>query len=170
MRGLLQPGARADGGRPHRRQADARDGVRCAACRRAEGADHMTRGAFLKQVLQIRVGLGSCGIASGAEAVRDAIERVAKEAGANGIVKTVGCNGMCHCEPLVEVLEPDGAVVLYGNVTAQTAEQIARRHIRPHRIATRVRWLTDSLKDSPATSRRSSPPDSPAPPAPPSEY
>ena len=63
--------------------------------------------------------------------MRDALERAAKEAGANGIVKTVGCNGMCHREPLVEVVEPDGHVALYGNVTAETARRIVRRHIRP---------------------------------------
>jgi len=103
----------------------------------------MKRGA-----VEIRVGLGSCGMASGAEPVRDALERAAKQAGANGIVKTVGCNGMCHREPLVEVVEVDGAVALYGNVTAETARQIARRHIRPNRIATRVRWKIDELRNS----------------------
>ena len=103
----------------------------------------MKRGA-----VEIRVGLGSCGMASGAEPVRDALERAAKQAGANGIVKTVGCNGMCHREPLVEVVEVDGAVALYGNVTAETARQIARRHIRPNRLATRVRWKIDELRNS----------------------
>ncbi|HEY1183623.1 MAG TPA: NADH-ubiquinone oxidoreductase-F iron-sulfur binding region domain-containing protein [Bryobacteraceae bacterium] len=101
----------------------------------------MKRGA-----VEIRVGLGSCGVASGAEPVRDALERAAREAGANGIVKTVGCNGMCHREPLVEVLSAEGAVALYGNVTAKTAQQIARRHIRPSRIATRLRWKVDELR------------------------
>jgi len=101
----------------------------------------MKRGA-----VEIRVGLGSCGVASGAEPVRDALEQAAREAGANGIVKTVGCNGMCHREPLVEVLSAEGAVALYGNVTAKTAQQIARRHIRPSRIATRLRWKVDELR------------------------
>jgi len=101
-----------------------------------------------RSAIEIRVGLGSCGVASGAEPVRDALERVAKEAGANGIVKTVGCNGMCHREPLVEVVSEEGAVALYGNVTAETARQIARSHIRPNRVATRVRWKVDELKDA----------------------
>jgi NADH-quinone oxidoreductase subunit F len=101
----------------------------------------MKRGA-----VEIRVGLGSCGVASGAEPVRDALERAAKEAGANGVVKTVGCNGMCHREPLVTVVSPGGAVALYSNVTAVTAQKIVRRHIRPNRVATRVRWKVDELK------------------------
>ena len=40
--------------------------------------------------LEIRVGLGSCGVASGGEAVRAAIETAAREAGAEGVVKTSG--------------------------------------------------------------------------------
>jgi len=105
----------------------------------------MTRGA-----VEIRIGLGSCGVASGSQPVRDALERAAKEAGVNSIIKAVGCNGMCHREPLVEVVSPDGQVALYGNVTAETARRIARRHIRPSRVATRVRWKADSLREPPA--------------------
>ena len=81
----------------------------------------MRRGA-----VEIRIGLGSCGVASGGEPVRDALERAA-----GGVVKTVGCNGMCYREPLVEVVGADGQVTLYGNVTAESARDIVRRHIRP---------------------------------------
>jgi hypothetical protein len=35
-------------------------------------------------------------------------------------------------------------------VTAETAREIARRHIRPNRIATRVRWKIEELKGWPA--------------------
>jgi NADH-quinone oxidoreductase subunit F len=77
----------------------------------------MRRGA-----VEIRVGLGSCGIASGAEPVLDVLQKAAK-------VKTVGCNGMCHLEPLVQVVEPDGRITLYSNVTIETARLIVRRHV-----------------------------------------
>ncbi len=81
--------------------------------------------------VEIRIGLGSCGVASGGEPVRTALEQAAQRAGANGIVKTVGCNGMCHCEPMVEVVEPGGRTTLYGNVDADTAQRIVRKHLRP---------------------------------------
>jgi len=77
--------------------------------------------------VEIRVGLGSCGIASGAEAVRDALIRAA----GTGVVKSVGCNGMCHREPMVEVIERGGRSTLYGNVTPEAARLIARHHLRP---------------------------------------
>ncbi|MGO4884267.1 MAG: NADH-ubiquinone oxidoreductase-F iron-sulfur binding region domain-containing protein [Bryobacteraceae bacterium] len=84
--------------------------------------------------VEIRIGLGSCGIASGAEKVRDAAQQAARKLGAPGAVKAVGCNGMCYREPLVEVAEPGGRVTLYGNVTAETAPLIVRKHLHP-------RWL-----------------------------
>jgi NADH-quinone oxidoreductase subunit F len=71
--------------------------------------------------VEIRIGLGSCGIASGAEPVRDALVK------AGATVKTVGCNGMCYREPLVEVVEADGRVATYGNVTPEMARNIVRR-------------------------------------------
>jgi len=81
-----------------------------------------------RRAVEFRVGLGSCGVASGAETVRDALER------AGAVVKAVGCNGMCHREPLVEVLEPGGSTFFYGNVDAPAARLIARRHIRRWRL------------------------------------
>jgi NADH-quinone oxidoreductase subunit F len=76
----------------------------------------MRRGA-----VEIRIGLGSCGVASGGEAVREALVK------AGATVKTVGCNGMCYREPLVEVVGPDGRVATYSNVTPEMARSIVRR-------------------------------------------
>ena len=113
----------------------------------------MNRGA-----LEIRIGLGSCGVASGGEPVRDALQRAASEAGAGGIVKTVGCNGMCYREPLVEVVGADGDVARYGNVTAEAARRIAQRHIRPRGIATWVRWKWEELGRASLAGRAENPP------------
>src|ERR1039458_4621552 len=70
----------------------------------------------------------------GGEGVRAALERAVQRVAARATVKTVGCNGMCHCEPMVEVVEPGGRSTLYGNVNAEIARDIVRRHLRP-------RWL-----------------------------
>jgi NADH-quinone oxidoreductase subunit F len=78
--------------------------------------------------VEIRIGLGSCGVASGGEGVRAALEQAA---GARATVKTVGCNGMCYCEPMVEVVEPGGRSTRYGNVTPESARRIVRKHLRP---------------------------------------
>jgi len=81
-----------------------------------------------QDAVEIRIGLGSCGIASGAEPVHQALRLAARKAGAPRIVKAVGCKGMCHREPLVEIIGRDGGSALYGNVTPHAAEQIVRRH------------------------------------------
>ena len=62
-----------------------------------------------------------------------------------GVVKAVGCNGMCHREPMVEVVEPGGRATLYGNVTAEAARRIVRRHIRPRRLFTWARWSAERV-------------------------
>ena len=77
----------------------------------------------MKAAVEIRIGMGSCGVASGAEPIRDILQQATK-------VKTVGCNGMCHLEPLVQVVDPNGRVTLYSNVTVETAHLIIRRHFR----------------------------------------
>ena len=97
------------------------------------------------QNIEIRIGLGSCGIAGGAEAVRAAVIAETRLAGAGAVVKAVGCNGMCHREPLVEVIEKGGASALYGNVTAEAARSIVRRHVRPGPLSTRLRWTADRV-------------------------
>jgi hypothetical protein len=53
--------------------------------------------------VEIRIGLGSCGIAGGAEAVRAAVVEETRKAGGGAVVKAVGCNGMCHRD--LEVIE-----------------------------------------------------------------
>jgi NADH-quinone oxidoreductase subunit F len=80
--------------------------------------------------VEIRVGLSSCGVASGAELVREALEA---EVRTPGVVKAVGCNGMCHREPIVQVLEAGRTIALYGEVTAAAARRIVRKHLRRKR-------------------------------------
>ncbi len=102
----------------------------------------------MSAVAEIRVGLGTCGVAAGAEPVRDALLREARDAGLPHVVKTVGCNGMCHYSPLVEVVGTDGTTALYGHVTPRAAQVIARRHVRPSTFVTRARWRAARIRDA----------------------
>ena len=65
-------------------------------------------------IREIRVGLASCGIASGAEAVYDLL----KSGAGNIPVVSVGCLGYCYAEPMVEVVLDDDSSILYGNLPA----------------------------------------------------
>ena len=99
--------------------------------------------------IEIRIGLSSCGIASGGEAVREALLDAVRQAGLDeDVVKTVGCNGMCHREPLIEIGGGAEDGLLYGNVTPQMARRIVRRHMHADRLLTRARWAAGRLIDT----------------------
>ena len=63
-------------------------------------------------IKQIKIGLVSCGIAAGGEAV---YEKLVAAAGNIPVIK-VGCLGHCYAEPLVEAVLNDGSSIFYGNV------------------------------------------------------
>ena len=62
-----------------------------------------------QNVGEIRVGLGSCCVAQGSGTVHRAIEEALAESGAPAVVKRVGCVGMCHQTPLVELISAGAA-------------------------------------------------------------
>src|SRR5450759_5331650 len=131
--------------------ARSRNPHRARLLRRRGGAGFsLPNGAGMKQpALEIRIGLGSCGVASGGEPVRAALELATQRADARVIVKTVGCNGMCHCEPMVEVVEPGGRSTLYGNVNAASAQRIVRQHLRPAWLPTGLPKWTQPAAEPP---------------------
>lgn len=95
---------------------------------------------------EIRIGIGSCCIAGGSMDVREALERAVRELGAPAVVKPVGCVGMCHRTPLVEVAMPGEEPHIYAKVQAEDAEGIVRRHFRPTGLV-KVRTAVTSALD-----------------------
>jgi len=94
--------------------------------------------------VEFRVGLASCGLANGARPVYEAVDALVRQAG-SGTLKAVGCCGMCHSEPLLEVLEANGRRELYTHVTPEAVPAIVRRHLRPRTLAARARWIAAGL-------------------------
>ncbi|MCC5909190.1 MAG: NADH-quinone oxidoreductase subunit NuoF [Clostridiaceae bacterium] len=74
--------------------------------------------------MKIVVGLGSCGIAAGAQKVYDKIKRQLDVRGANNQLEPVGCIGMCYLEPIVEFIEEDGNKHTYTKVTPDIVDEI----------------------------------------------
>ncbi|RKY08164.1 MAG: proton-conducting membrane transporter [Planctomycetota bacterium] len=111
---------------------------------------------------EIRIGLGSCCIARGSGKLNDALNDALEETGINALVKRVGCVGMCHQTPLLEIVLPSNESFLYARVQPEDARSIVLRHLRPgglkQRISTRVSTLLDDLLaggDLPAVTRYS---------------
>ena len=79
---------------------------------------------------QIRVSLGSCGIAVGARETFEALEQFIVQKEAGGVqLKKVGCIGLCALEPIVQIVEADRPQVTYGKVTPAVVQRIFAEHI-----------------------------------------
>ncbi len=92
-----------------------------------------------EKIGEIKIGLGSCCVASGSHKVQQALERSLVETGINAQVKRVGCVGMCHRTPLLEVNIPDREPVLYDSVRPEDVRRILLRHYKPHTLAQRIK-------------------------------
>ena len=80
--------------------------------------------------IQVIVGMGTCGIAAGAKDTFTAlVDTLAEKGITNVLIRQTGCMGLCHAEPIVEVVAPDMPTVIYGHVDAATAKEIVEKHI-----------------------------------------
>lgn len=86
-------------------------------------------------VVELLVGMATCGIAAGA---RDAMKGLLEEIEAQGLqnirVVQVGCLGYCHSEPTVQVNMPGEEPIIYGKVTADRAREIISKYVMKKEI------------------------------------
>lgn len=80
--------------------------------------------------MKIRIGFGSCGIAAGALDVMESVEKEISERGLHLDVQITGCIGMCHNEPLLDVIDDCGKVYTYGKVAPQVVKMIFDQQIQ----------------------------------------
>ena len=104
----------------------------------AKQEEQLLEHAFSDNIGEIRVGLGSCCVASGSAKVRQALENALIETGIHTRIKRVGCVGMCHRVPLLEVLVPDKDPVLYDKVQPNHVKDILLRHFKAKSIPKRI--------------------------------
>ncbi len=83
----------------------------------------------------IRIGMATCGIASGArETMQAIIDELGKQDISNVSVTQTGCLGYCAEEPVVEVVSKEIPSVIYGHVTAERGREIVKEHILHGRL------------------------------------
>jgi NADH-quinone oxidoreductase subunit F len=78
---------------------------------------------------RIVVGMGTCGIAAGAGKVMDAIKAEVEKTGMDVDVDFTSCIGMCFAEPVVEMMSPGKASVVYGGVSPDNVVQLMKSHL-----------------------------------------
>jgi NADH-quinone oxidoreductase subunit F len=77
---------------------------------------------------QVIVGLGSCGVAAGANKTYEKIKALNEAEKLGFELKKTSCVGMCYREPLVEIIDETGNY-LYGEVDETRAIEIIDKHI-----------------------------------------
>ncbi|HOI73667.1 MAG TPA: (2Fe-2S) ferredoxin domain-containing protein [Syntrophales bacterium] len=86
---------------------------------------------------KITVHMGTCGIASGARDVMDALIKSIEEAGVTDvIVTTSGCMGLCSREPLVTVELIGQEPIKYEYMNANKMRQVFKKHVLEGEIQT----------------------------------
>jgi NADH:ubiquinone oxidoreductase subunit F (NADH-binding)/NADH:ubiquinone oxidoreductase subunit E len=88
---------------------------------------------------EIRIGLGSCCVASGSDEIRKEVEKVAGENHLRVKLKHVGCVGMCHQVPLVEIVPNEGEPTLYAKVKPEDVKKIVETHFEPPSLISKLK-------------------------------
>lgn len=77
---------------------------------------------------QIIVGLGSCGIAAGANKVYQKLIKIKEVEKLDFELKKTSCVGMCYKEPLVEIIDDNGTF-MYGEITEENVTELIQNHL-----------------------------------------
>jgi NADH-quinone oxidoreductase subunit F len=88
---------------------------------------------------EIRIGLGSCCVASGSGEIEQEVEKVVNQSGLRVKLKHVGCVGMCHQVPLVEIVPNEGEPTLYAKVKPEDVKNIVESHFQPPGILSKIK-------------------------------
>ncbi|MFH1074808.1 MAG: NAD(P)H-dependent oxidoreductase subunit E [Candidatus Firestonebacteria bacterium] len=91
----------------------------------------------------IKIGLGSCCVAGGSRDVKNAFDKYIFENSLEAVTKRVGCTGMCHSTPFVEVAGSDGKPVYYVGVNTDEVKLICDKHLKP---AATLKKLINTVK------------------------
>ena len=80
-------------------------------------------------LVQIKVGMATCGIASGAKDTMNFFVEETSHQAIDAVVTQTGCMGFCYAVPTVEVTLPGKEPVVFGNVDKVKAREIIDRYI-----------------------------------------
>jgi len=108
-----------------------------------EKSDHQSRKHILPSDKisaqgEIRLGLGSCCVARGSGKLHEALLQALADTAIPATIKHVGCVGMCHQTPLLEIVLPNTKSFLYARVQPEDALSILLRHFKPSGLKLKI--------------------------------
>jgi NADP-reducing hydrogenase subunit HndB len=88
------------------------------------------KGDNYENLVQVKVGMGTSGIASGAKEVFNYFIEELEKRGIEGVVTQTGDMGYSFAEPTIEVTIPKRDPIVFGSVTVKKADQIIEAYIK----------------------------------------
>lgn len=92
--------------------------------------DMREKGLSPDKVVQVKVAMATCGIASGARETMNFFISALKKRHIEAVVTQTGCMGYCYAEPTVEVTLPGKQPVVFGYVDMEKADDIIENYIK----------------------------------------
>ena len=83
-----------------------------------------------ENVVQVKVAMATCGIASGAKTVMEFFLEQLERRNIAAVITQTGCMGYCYAEPTIEVKLPGQDPVVFGFVDLKRADQIIEKYIK----------------------------------------
>lgn len=87
------------------------------------------KGDHPENLVQIKVSMATCGIASGAKETMNYFIEALDNQGVDALVTQTGCMGYCYAEPTIELTIPGKEPVIYGFVDKVKAQEIIDKHV-----------------------------------------
>jgi NADP-reducing hydrogenase subunit HndB len=87
-------------------------------------------GEHPESIVQVRVAMATCGIASGAKEVMTFFMEELEKRGIEAVVTQTGCMSYCYAEPTVEVTLPGKSPLVFGFVNNRKADEIIEKYIK----------------------------------------
>ena len=83
-----------------------------------------------ESLVQVKVAMATCGIASGAKQVMDFFIEEFDKRNIQAVVTQTGCMGYCFAEPTVEITLPGKEPVVFGYVDTKKADDIIEKYVK----------------------------------------
>ncbi len=92
--------------------------------------DLREKGESADSLVQVKVAMATCGIASGAKQVMEFFIDELDKRNINAVVTQTGCMGYCYAEPTVEIKLPGSEPVVFGYVNVKKADELIEKYIK----------------------------------------
>ena len=97
---------------------------------KGSGLQTREKGEDAESLVQVKVAMATCGIASGAKETMEFMTEALEKRGVDAIVTQVGCMGYCYAEPTIEVTLPGAEPFVFGGVNREKADEIIEKYIK----------------------------------------